>query len=126
MMPESAALEKYDFRPIGLAIKRERERRGISREALAELCDISAGYVKAIEIAGKNPGFQLFRRLVTMFSISVDEYFYPDRRPETDSQLRNIMGMLREIGPEDIYLVGSVMESAIKGLAARDGRNQSE
>jgi transcriptional regulator with XRE-family HTH domain len=121
-MPEGMAFEKYDFKPIGLAIKRRREEKGISREALAEMCDISAGYIKAIENTGKNPGFQLFRRLVTMFNISVDEYFYPNREAETDSQLRNVIGMLREIEVDDIYVV----ESTLKGLAYRSGHDGNE
>ncbi|MDR3225262.1 MAG: helix-turn-helix transcriptional regulator [Clostridiales Family XIII bacterium] len=106
---------EFDFSGIGFALKKAREERGLSRDALAEICDISAGYIKAIENTGKNPGFQLFWRLVTMFNISVDEYFYPDSEVETDSQLRYVIGMLREIGPDDVYVV----KSTIDGLSQR-------
>ncbi|MDR3224731.1 MAG: helix-turn-helix domain-containing protein [Clostridiales Family XIII bacterium] len=106
---------QFDFSAIGAALKKAREERGFSRDALAEICDISAGYIKAIENTGKNPGFQLFWRLVTMFNISVDEYFYPDREVETDSQRRYVIGLLREIDSEDVYVV----KSTIDGLSQR-------
>jgi transcriptional regulator with XRE-family HTH domain len=118
-MPENTDVSVYDFSPIGAAIKRARTRRGISRETLAEICDVSEGYIKAIENSGKNPGFQLFRRLVTIYNISVDEYFYPDRAPEINSQRRNIINMMGEIRAEDVYLV----ESMVKNLTQRNASN---
>ena len=35
-----------------------------------------------IENIRKHPSFQLFHDLVTMFNISVDEYFYPAKNVE--------------------------------------------
>jgi transcriptional regulator with XRE-family HTH domain len=116
------ASEKYDFTPIGAAIKRARIKRGISREVLAEICDISVGYIKAIENMGKNPGFQVFWKLVTIFDISVDEYFYPDREPKMDSRRRNIMGMIAEVKADDVYLV----ESMVKSLTQRDAGDENK
>jgi transcriptional regulator with XRE-family HTH domain len=127
-LPEEDAIldqmdrQEFDFSAIGAALKRAREARGLSRDALAEICDISAGYIKAIENTGKNPGFQLFWRLVTMFDISVDEYFYPDRDVETDSQRRYVIGMLREIESEDVYVVKSTLEGLSQRRAAMDAK----
>jgi transcriptional regulator with XRE-family HTH domain len=116
--------EVFDFRPIGAAIKRARIERGLSREELAELCEISEGYVKAIENSGKNPGFQVFWRIVTMFNISVDEYFYPERERELDSKRLGIMGMLRDMGDDDIYVVESTARSIadVRGVKAKAGK----
>jgi transcriptional regulator with XRE-family HTH domain len=114
--------DKYDFTPLGAAIKQARTKRGISREVLAEMCEISVGYIKAIENTGKNPGFQVFWKLVTIFDISVDEYFYPDREPEMDSRRRNIMGMICEVKADDVYLV----ESMVKSLTQRNAGGETE
>jgi transcriptional regulator with XRE-family HTH domain len=114
-MSEQLQLPRYDFGPIGMAIKREREARGISREALAEMCEISSGYVKAIENAEKHPGFQLFWRLVTTFKISVDEYFYPEDQSEADLRRKNVVRMLSDVEPRDVYL----LEDMVRGLARR-------
>jgi transcriptional regulator with XRE-family HTH domain len=111
IMASDMASEKFDFAPIGAAIKRARAKRGISREVLAEMCDISVGYIKAIENSGKNPGFQLFWKLVTIFNLSVDEYFYPDREPKMDSRRRNIMGMICEVEASDVYAVEAMVRS---------------
>jgi transcriptional regulator with XRE-family HTH domain len=114
-MPEDAARDIFDFSPIGKAIKQARIDRDLSREELAEMLEISEGYVKAIENTGKNPGFQIFWRLVTMFNISVDEYFYPGREPEMDTKRRQFMKMFQEIEARDVYLV----ESMVRSLAQR-------
>jgi transcriptional regulator with XRE-family HTH domain len=120
VMASDMASEKYDFTPIGAAIKRARVKRGISREVLAEMCDISEGYIKAIENTGKNPGFQVFWKLVTIFDISVDEYFYPDREPKMDSRRRNIMGMISEVKADDVYLVESMVQSLTQRNAGEE------
>jgi transcriptional regulator with XRE-family HTH domain len=122
IMPESLVLDTFDFMPIGAAIKREREARGISRETLAEMCDISAGYVKDIENTGRHPGFQVFWKLVTLFDISVDEYFYPDRVTATDSRRRKIIGMIHEVGSRDVYL----LEDMVKGMTRRKNPGEEE
>jgi transcriptional regulator with XRE-family HTH domain len=114
-MPERSMLDEFDFSPVGAALKRAREARGISRETLAEMCGISSGYIKTIENAGKHPGFQVFWKLVTMFNISVDEYFYPDRVPKTDSRRRGIISKVHEIETRDVYL----LEDIVKGMARR-------
>jgi transcriptional regulator with XRE-family HTH domain len=121
-MPENSTLDEFDFSPIGAAIKRERESRGISRETLAESCEISAGYIKAIENAGRHPGFKVFWKLVTMFNISVDEYFYPDCAPETDSRRRGVISMVHEIATRDVYL----LEDIVKGMARRKDSEDKE
>jgi transcriptional regulator with XRE-family HTH domain len=114
--------DTYDFRPLGAAIKRARQARGISREKLADILDITPGYIKAIENSGKNPGFQLFRKFITMFNISVDEYFYPDSEPAMGSHFRNIVGMLGEIGDGDVYIV----ESLLRNMAQRNADLKEE
>jgi transcriptional regulator with XRE-family HTH domain len=119
-MASDMASAKYDFTPIGAAIKRARAKRGISREVLAEMCDISVGYIKAIENMGKNPGFQVFWKLVTTFDISVDEYFYPDREPKMDSRRRNIMGMICDAEASDVYAV----EVMVRSLTQRKAEDE--
>jgi transcriptional regulator with XRE-family HTH domain len=119
---KNVTFQKYNFKPIGSAIKNARIDRGISRETLAEICNVSVGYIKAIENTGKNPGFQVFWKLVTTFNISVDEYFYSESEPELDSKRRNIMGMVHEIEADDVYIV----ESMVKNMTERKNRNESK
>ena len=67
----------FDFRPLGLAIREAREKAGLSRNDLGDKIFYGERHIADIENIGKHPRFQLFHDLVTMFNISVDEYFYP-------------------------------------------------
>ena len=67
----------FDFRPLGLAIREAREKAGLSRNDLGDKVFYGERHIADIENIGKHPSFQLFHDLVTMFNISVDEYFYP-------------------------------------------------
>ena len=71
--------ELFDFKPIGLAIKKAREAKGLTREQLAELFDLAPRHIQSIENEGQHPSFQLFTRLVTLFDISVDQYIFPKK-----------------------------------------------
>ena len=72
----------FDFRPLGLAIREAREKAGLSRNDLGDKVFYGERHIADIENIGKHPSFQLFHDLVTMFNISVDEYFYPAKNVE--------------------------------------------
>ena len=68
----------FDFMALGQAIKKAREAGEMTREQLAEILDVAPRHIQSIEKEGQYPSFPLFIRLVTMFDISVDQFFYPD------------------------------------------------
>lgn len=72
----------FDFRLLGLAIREAREKAGLSRNDLGDKVFYGKRHIADIENIGKHPSFQLFHDLVTMFNISVDEYFYPAKNAE--------------------------------------------
>lgn len=65
---------KFDFTPIGQAIKEARKARGMTREQLANIVDYDIRHLQAVENEGQYPSIELFIQLITMFDISVDEY----------------------------------------------------
>ena len=69
---------KFDFHDIGLAIKKAREREGMTREQLASIIDRDPRTVMYHENDGQHPSLNVFYQLVTMFGLSVDQFFYPD------------------------------------------------
>jgi transcriptional regulator with XRE-family HTH domain len=107
--------EKFDFIEIGDEIKTERERRGWTRDKAAVMLDISESYLKAIENNGAAPGFQLFYRIMTLFSISVDKHFFPDasgKKPGRDRALyQKANNLLRERETSELYVLISTMDS---------------
>ena len=67
-----------------------REKAGLSRNDLGDKVFYGERHIADIENIGKHPSFQLFHDLVTMFNISVDEYFYPAKNVEKNTARRQI------------------------------------
>lgn len=102
----------FDFRPIGSAIKKAREAKGITREQLSEKIDYAPRHIQAIENEGQIPSLQLFIRLVTMFDISVDQYIFPDKTTEKSTSRRQLDALLDRLSEKEL----SVVEATVQGL----------
>ena len=70
---------QFDFHDTGLAIKRAREASEMTQEQLAYIVDRVPRTIIYHENDGQHPSFNTFYQLVTMFDISVDQYFYPPK-----------------------------------------------
>ena len=70
--------ELFDFRAFGLAIKEVRTKRGITRDEASALIPIDPRYLTNIENKGQHPSLQVLYKLVTLFHLSVDQFFYPN------------------------------------------------
>ena len=71
---------RFDFHGLGLAIKQAREERGWTQAYVAELVGKTDRTIMNIENKGQHPSFNLFFKLVTMFDISVDQFFYREEQ----------------------------------------------
>ncbi len=101
----------FDFKPIGLAIKRAREAKKMTREKVAEMIDYAPRHIQAIENEGQVPSIELFLQLVMMFDVSVDEYIF-DRKPAKSSVRRRVDTALDSLDDKDLV----VIEATAKGL----------
>lgn len=70
---------RFDFHDIGLAIKRAREASGMTQEQLAYIVDRAPRTIMYNENDGQHPSLNTFYQMVTLFDISVDQYFYPSK-----------------------------------------------
>lgn len=57
----------FDFTSIGQAIKKAREKTGMTREQLARIVDYDPRHLQAVENEGQYPSIELFIQLITMF-----------------------------------------------------------
>ena len=89
-MRKNKETQTFDFRPLGLAIREAREKAGLSRNDLGDKVFYGERHIADIENIGSHPSFQLFHDLVTMFNISVDEYFYPPEKVEKSTTRRQM------------------------------------
>ncbi len=81
---------KFDFMPLGQAIKKARESKGMTREQLAEIIGYAPRHIQAIENEGQHPSVDLLIQLLTMFDISADETYFPARNPSQHQNAVNL------------------------------------
>ena len=112
--------ELYDFRAFGQAIKEARTKRGMTREQAAALIPIDPRYLTNIENKGQHPSLQVFYSLVTMFSLSVDQFFYPNAEPDKSSRRRQLDGVLDGFNDNDLI----VMEATASGISLSKGMKE--
>ena len=112
------AMKKLDFKPIGQAVKTAREGRGVTREQLAEQMDLAARYIMSIENTGQRPSLQVFYELVTMFDISVDQYFFPDKPLEKTSRRKQLDSLLDKLGENDLIILEATARGILQVKAA--------
>lgn len=62
---------KFDFTPIGQAIKKARKTQGMTREQLAHIIDYDPRHLQTVENEGQYPSIELFIQLIMMIDISL-------------------------------------------------------
>lgn len=96
---------RYDFTALGLAIKAARKAKGYSRNALADKLNIAPRYIASIENSGQHPILQIFYELVTLLDISVDTFFFPDKKTDKSTQCRQLDSLLDKVSDKGLRIV---------------------
>jgi transcriptional regulator with XRE-family HTH domain len=104
--------ELYDFRAFGLAIKEARTKRGMTRDEASALIPIDPRYLTNIENKGQHPSLQVLYKLVTLFNLSVDQFFYPGIEPGKSTQRRQLDSILDGLNDKDLIIV----EATARGI----------
>ena len=102
----------FDFTPIGQAIKKAREARGMTREQLSGIIGYAPRHIQSIENEGQYPSIELFIQLITMFDVSVDEYIFPDNEVKRSSIRRRLDAELDKLNDKEL----SIVEATVSGL----------
>lgn len=113
-MRKTKETHTFDFRPLGLAIREARERAGLSRNDLGDKVFYGERHIADIENIGAHPSFQLFHDLVTMFNISVDEYFYPTKKVEKSTVRRQIEMSMDALSDEELLIIQGTIDGIMK------------
>ena len=112
-MRKAKETQTFDFRPLGLAIREARERAGLSRNDLGDKVFYGERHIADIENVGSHPSFQLFHDLVTMFNISVDEYFYPTEKVAKSTARRQIETSLDLLGDNELKIIQGTIDGIL-------------
>ena len=95
----------FDFMPIGQAIKKAREARGMTREQLSGIIGYAPRHIQSIENEGKYPSIELFIQLITMFDVSVDEYIFPNKEVKKSSVRRRLDAQLDNLDDKELSVI---------------------
>ena len=113
-MRKNKETQTFDFRPLGLAIREAREKAGLSRNDLGDKVFYGERHIADIENIGSHPSFQLFHDLVTMFNISVDEYFYPAEKVAKSTARRQIETALDLLSDNELKIIQGTIDGILK------------
>ena len=106
---------RLDFHGLGLALKQAREEKGWTQAYVAELVGKTDRTIMNIENKGQHPqhpSFNLFFKLVTLFDISVDQFFYTEGQRGENSCRKHIDVLLSSMNEKELV----VMEATAEGL----------
>jgi transcriptional regulator with XRE-family HTH domain len=107
----------FNFRDFGQAVKEARKKMGLTRAQFEDKYNIDERYLLEIENNGQHCSLQIFYELATIFSISVDEYFFPTSEQMKNSRRRRIDSLLDTFNNRELAIV----ESTVNGVnIARD------
>ena len=101
---------KFDFHDIGCEIKRKRETSGMTQDQLAFIIDRDPRTIIYNENDGQHPSLNTFYQMVTMFDISVDQFFYPDMSAD-DACKKRINIMLGSMSEKELRLVENIIRA---------------
>lgn len=73
---------------------------------------IEQPYYQRLEISGRYLSVELFYKMVRLFHLSVDEFFFPDIKPVKSRRHRRLDALLGRLEEDELLVV----ESTIKGL----------
>ena len=110
---------KFDFHDIGCEIKRKRETSGMTQDQLALIIDRDPRTIIYNENDGQHPSLNTFYQMVTMFDISVDQFFYPDMSAD-DACKKRINVMLSSMDAKDLHLVENLIRTVKEAKEAED------
>ena len=110
---------RLDFHALGREIKRKREAKGWTQEYLAQLVDRTPRSIKYFENRGQHPSLNAFYQMVTMFGISVDEYFYPEMGADEAAKKR-INIQLNSLNESELRLVEGIINAIIENRGTEE------
>lgn len=105
--------EILDFRPLGLALKRAREKQGLTREQLSEKLEIAPRHIQAIENEGQMPSLRLLVRMARMLGVSLDAFVFGDSG-EVDSSRRRVELKLGSLKEDELRILEAVMDAMLR------------
>lgn len=108
--------DKFDSRPLGLAIKEARERRSLTQEVVAGILGVEARHVSHIESGSRQPSVQVLYKLVRYFDIPINDYFHPEIAPEKSARRVQFDASIDKLTGGEFVVVDNAVQGIIRGF----------
>ena len=103
-------------KPIGKRINLARKDKGLTSEALAELCNINATYMRQIESGTKLPSLPVFISICQSLTISPSYLLMDALGPNEAQGIEALAKLWRDATPTQTKLVTTMLQSALDVL----------
>lgn len=107
-------MELNNIDKLGSILKAARKAKGLTREQLAEIINISPRYLMSIENENKKPSYNLLFKLVRELGISADTIFYPER-DSNNSEQENLIRLISLCDTYEIDVATATVKALLKG-----------
>ncbi|MBQ3180522.1 MAG: helix-turn-helix transcriptional regulator [Firmicutes bacterium] len=98
---------------VGSNLRKYRNERGITQEALAEQVNISSSFYANIERGNKSMSLEVLCGLAAALGVSIDSLFHGE---ENKAAVNDIAALLADSSPETISLCAAIIRSVLKEL----------
>ena len=98
------------IRRLGERLKAVRIRMDMTQEDLAFVIDRTPRTIMYNENNGQHPSLNAFYQMMTMFDISVDQFFFPEKYPENSCRTR-IDVMLNSLDEKDLRVIEATIQA---------------
>ena len=92
-------MNNINYRRLGEKVRLKRRKTGYTQEKLAEICDISTGFLGHIESGTRAPSLETLYNLAEALHSGID-YFLFDSASNNDNMLEQIGSSVRTSHPE--------------------------
>ena len=106
-------MEPNNYDKLGSILKDAMHSKGLTREQLAEIINITPRYLMSIENENKKPSYDVLFRLVRQLNISADTFFYPENQ-YTNAEVEFLIRLLYRCDERDLKIAVSIIQSLIE------------
>ncbi|MPL87842.1 hypothetical protein SDC9_33852 [bioreactor metagenome] len=105
-------MELSNIDRLGSILKTARKIKGLTREQLAEIINITPRYLMSIENENKKPSYDVLFRLVRELGISADTIFYPENQ-HPNTKVEQLVRSLYLCDERDLKIATATIQALI-------------
>ena len=106
-------MELNSFDRIGGVLKAARKEKGLTREQLSEIINITPRYLMSIENENKKPSYDVLFRLVRQLGISADTIFYPENQ-HPDIKIEQLVRLLYLCDDRELNIASATIKALLE------------